>query len=95
MAQYVFTTGKSWVQRLDTVIANISTVSLNFWLIKLVKEQSLIFCNSKFIYFERTLNIHPPFVVSFAVQIIKSPCALETTDDFWLKIKIRRFLSSK
>ena len=39
---------KSWVQRLDTAIANITAVSLNFWLIKLVKEQSLIFCNSKF-----------------------------------------------
>ena len=32
----------------DTAIANIIAVSLNFWLIKLVKEQSLIFCNSKF-----------------------------------------------
>ena len=30
------TTGKSWVQRLDTAIANITAVSLNFWLIKLV-----------------------------------------------------------
>ena len=39
---------KSWVQRLDTAIANITAVSLNFWLIKLVKEKSLIFCNSKF-----------------------------------------------
>ena len=37
------TIGKSWVQRLDTAIANINAVSLNFWLIKLVKEQSLIF----------------------------------------------------
>ena len=27
------TTGKSWVQRLDTAIANITAVSLNFWLI--------------------------------------------------------------
>ena len=26
----VFTTGKSWVQRMDTAIANIATVSLNF-----------------------------------------------------------------
>ena len=33
---------KSWVQRLDTAIANITAVSLNFWLIKLVKEKSLI-----------------------------------------------------
>ena len=33
---------------LDTAITNISAVSLNFWLIKLAKEQSLIFCNSKF-----------------------------------------------
>ena len=41
-------TGKSWVQRLDTAIANITGVSLNFWLIKLAKEQSLIFYNSKF-----------------------------------------------
>ena len=30
------TTGKSWVQDLDTAIANITVVSLNFWLIKLV-----------------------------------------------------------
>ena len=37
------TIGKSWVQRLDTAIANINAVSLNFWLIKLVKEQCLIF----------------------------------------------------
>ena len=29
--------------------SNITAVSLNFWLIKMVKEQSLIFCNSKFI----------------------------------------------
>ena len=29
-------TGKSWVQDLDTAIANITAVSLNFWLIKLV-----------------------------------------------------------
>ena len=48
-------------------------VSLNSWLIKLVNEQSLIFCNSNIYcvcYFERTLNIHPPFVVSVAVLII-------------------------
>ena len=32
------TTGKSWVQRLDTAIANITAVSLNFLLIKLVTE---------------------------------------------------------
>ena len=41
----------SWqvlVQRLDTAKANITAVSLNFWLIKLVKEQSLFFCNGKF-----------------------------------------------
>ena len=38
----VFTTGNS---RLDTAIANIAAVSLNFWLIK------LIFCNSKFTAF--------------------------------------------
>ena len=30
------TTGKSWVQDLDTAIANITAVSLNFWQIKLV-----------------------------------------------------------
>ena len=30
------TNGKSWVQRLDTAITNITAVSLNFWLIKLV-----------------------------------------------------------
>ena len=29
-------------------IANITAVSLNFWLIKLMKEQSLIFYNSTF-----------------------------------------------
>ena len=48
----LFTTGKSWVQRLlvDTAIANITAVSLNVWLIKLVKEQSLIFA---FSYLER------------------------------------------
>ena len=28
--------------------ANVTAVSLNFWLLKLVKEQSLIFCNRKF-----------------------------------------------
>ena len=37
----VFTTGKSRVQRLHIAIA-ITAASLNFWLIKLVKEQSLI-----------------------------------------------------
>ena len=56
------TTGKSWVQDLDTAIANITAVSLNFWLIKLV---TACVC-----YFERTLNIHPPFVVSVALLII-------------------------
>ena len=30
------TTGKSWVQRLDTAMASITAVSLNVWLIKLV-----------------------------------------------------------
>ena len=62
------------MQRLDTAITNITAVSMNFLLIKLVKEQSLIFCNSKFTfvcYFERTLNIHPPFVVSVAVLLIR------------------------
>ena len=44
----VFTTGNSWVQPLDTAIVNITAVSLNFWLMKLVKEQTLIVCNSKF-----------------------------------------------
>ena len=44
----VFKTGNSWVQRLDTAIANITAVSMNLWLVKLVKEQSLIVCNSKF-----------------------------------------------
>ena len=34
----------SWVQRLDFAIANITAESLNFWLIKLVKEQSSILC---------------------------------------------------
>ena len=59
-------------QRLKAAIANINAVSLNFCLIKLVKEQSLIFYNPKFTgcYFERTLNIHPPFVVLVAVLII-------------------------
>ena len=42
----VLTTGKSWVQRLDIAVANITAVSLIFWMIKLVKEQSLVFCNS-------------------------------------------------
>ena len=60
------------MQRLKAAIANINAVSLNFWLIKLVKEQSLILWNPKFTgcYFERTLNIHPPFVVLVAVLII-------------------------
>ena len=42
---------------------------MNFWLIKLVKNRSLILCNSKFTAcnFERTLNIRPPFIVSVAV----------------------------
>ena len=39
---------KLTVQRFDTAIANITAVSLNSWLIKLVKEQSFIFCKSKF-----------------------------------------------
>jgi len=54
-------------------IANITAVSLNIWLIKLVKEQGLIFCNSKFtvyVILKEYLNIHPPFVVSVAVLII-------------------------
>ena len=54
------TTGKSWVQRLDTAIANITAVSLNFLLIHWLLS----------VLFERTLNIHPPFVVSVAVLII-------------------------
>ena len=65
------------MQRLDTVIANITTVT------EFLADSKFTVC-----YFERTLNIHPPFVVSFAVLIIKRLCALETTDDFWLKIKI-------
>ena len=44
---------------------NITAVSLT--LKELVKEQSLIFCVC---YFERSLNIHPPFVVSVSVLII-------------------------
>ena len=57
---------------LGYALAKITAVSLNFWLIKLVKEQSLFLCNSKFTarYFERTLNILPSFVMSFAVLII-------------------------
>ena len=43
----VFTTDKSCVQRLYTVIANITAKSLNFWLIKLVKEESLTLCNNQ------------------------------------------------
>ena len=42
----VFTTGKSWVQRLATAIANITAMSLNVLADEI--EQSLIFCNSKF-----------------------------------------------
>ena len=44
-----FTTDKSKVQRLDTDIANMTTESLNFWLIKFVV---LILCKSKFIVCE-------------------------------------------
>ena len=40
----LFTIGKSWVQWLD-IIANITAESLNVWLIKSVKEQSLILVN--------------------------------------------------
>ena len=54
---------------LGYAIANITAVSLNFWLIKLVKEQSLFLCNSEFTG-RKTLNIHPPFVVSVAVLVI-------------------------
>ena len=39
---------KSRVQRLDTTVTNITLESLKFWLIKLVKEQSLILSNGKF-----------------------------------------------
>ena len=38
-----------------------------------MKEQSLILCNGKFtacVILKKTLNIHPPFVVSVAVLII-------------------------
>ena len=35
---------------LDTAMANITDVSLTFWLIKLMKEQSLFFCNSKYLF---------------------------------------------
>ena len=45
LERYVFTAGKSWVQRLDTAIANTTAESLNFWLIKSVKEQGLIALN--------------------------------------------------
>ena len=38
----------SWVQRLDTTVTNITLESLNFWLMKMVKEQSLILPNGKF-----------------------------------------------
>ena len=60
------------MQRLDIAIANITAVSLNFWLIKLVKEQSLIFCNSKStacVVLKEPI-IHLPFAVSVAVLII-------------------------
>ena len=43
----VFTTEKSCVQRSYTVIANITAKSLNFCLIKLVKEQSLTLRNNQ------------------------------------------------
>ena len=42
----VFTTDKSWVQRLqrlDTAVANSTTESLNFWLIKFVDWTNLNF----------------------------------------------------
>ena len=60
---------------MDTAIANITAVSLNFQLIKLVKEQSLIICNSKvtacvILKEHYSVNVHPPFVVSVAVLII-------------------------
>ena len=55
----VYTTGKSWVQNLDTAKANITAVSLNFCLIKLVKEQSQLFA---------IINLQ--FVESVAVLII-------------------------
>ena len=45
----VFATEKTCVQHSYTVIANITAKSLNFWLIKLVKEQSLIVCNTQFL----------------------------------------------
>ena len=45
---FSYTPEKSCVQRWYTVIANITAKSLNFWLIKLVKGQSLIFCNTQF-----------------------------------------------
>ena len=45
----VFTTEKTCVQRSYTVIANIAAKSLNFWLNKLVKEESLILCNTQFL----------------------------------------------
>ena len=57
---------KSWVQHLDIAKANITAESLNFWLIELVKDRSLILCNSKFTAcnFERTLNINPLIFIS-------------------------------
>ena len=44
---------------------------MNFRLIELVKDRSLILCNSKFTAcnFERTLNIRPPSIVSVAVLL--------------------------
>ena len=51
----------------------LSITELNFWQFKLVKEQSLILCNSKFTAKkERRWNIHPPFVVSVAALIMNS-----------------------
>ena len=43
----VFTTGNTWTLG-HLELANITAESLNFWLIKLVKEQSLILGISKF-----------------------------------------------
>ena len=48
LGPYVFTTEKSCLRRWYTVIANITAKSMKFWLIKLVKEQSLILCNTQF-----------------------------------------------
>ena len=46
----------------------VTAESLTFWLMKLVKEQSLILCNSKFT--SCVILKEPPFVVSVAVLII-------------------------